>query len=284
MTKTRVFSIVLNYNRPKETLNCVASLNKQTGSFKHSIVVVNNSPKSHNNLIALNNQSNVFLIQNKKNLGFAGGNNRGIKYALEQGANYVCLVNDDAYLSKDCLKTLIGFMEKNKKVAIVSPKIYFAPGFEYHQERYLTKEKGKVIWYAGGIIDWQNILASHKGVNNVDKGQYNKQEETDFATGCVMLIKASVFSEIGFFDENYLMYWEDVDFCQRAKEKKLKVFFVGQAKAWHKNLGTQKKVLNKQKEKYMARSRLRFGLKYASLKLKLLLLKEHFFNNFLLKQ
>jgi len=288
MKKIRVFSIVLNFERPQETLKAVNSLIKQKGRFFHQVVIVDNS--STNDLKRLigqrgnfsTNKISVSLIENKKNLGFAAGNNIGIRFALKNKADYICLVNDDAYLDENCLATLVDYIRKNKEVGIVSPKIYFAPGFEYHQNRYQKKDLGKVIWYAGGKIDWQNIYSTHLGVDQVDKGQFNKSEETDFATGCVMLIKKQVFEKIGLLDENYLMYWEDADFCYRAKRVGFRVYFVAQAKAWHKNLGTQKGISNKQKEKYMIHSRLRFGLKYASLKIKILLLKEFLFH-FLIK-
>ncbi len=272
--KIKLFSIVLNYSRPKETINAVKSLQKQEGEFKQQIVVVDNSEKGNISLKEFEDQEDIHLIKIEKNLGYSKGNNRGIEYALEKEADYVLLLNDDAYLSKDCIDKMLKIMEKSKNTGIASPKIFFAPGYEYHKKKYEKDDKGKVIWYAGGVIDWDNILASHQGVDKINKSNFDKIEKTDFASGCVMLIKAEVFNKIGLLDPKYFMYWEDVDFCQRAKQAGYKVIYIGKAEAWHKNLGTVKGEENELKEKYMAWSRLLFAFKYAPLKTKLLLMKK----------
>jgi len=264
----KVVSIVVNYKRTGETLKAIDSLKNQKGKFNHRIIVVDNDSRD-DSVRKLRSLKNINLIENYKNIGFAAANNQGIKVALKNNADYVFLLNDDAWLDNDCINKLIT-SDKN----IVSPKIYFAPGFEYHKKKYEKTDLGKIIWYAGGKIDWNNIYASHIGVDMVDNGQFNKLKETDFATGCVMLIKTKVFQKIGLFDEKYFMYWEDVDFCEKAKRKKLTVFYDGFARAWHKNLGTQPGIVSKEKEKQMTKSRLRFGLKFASLKTKALLLKD----------
>jgi hypothetical protein len=278
MSRTKIYSVVLNYNRAEETKEAVTSLKKQQGDFDHQIVVVDNSPEQNKTIKKLGSKKAVTLIRPGKNVGYSKGNNQGIKYALKNEADYVCLVNDDAVLEKRCLQTLLNELESRSKAGIASPKIYFAPGYEFHKQRYSDEEQGKVIWYAGGKIDWSNMLASHRGVDEVDKGQFDQVEKTGFASGCVMLIKKQLFSDVGFLDPEYFMYWEDNDFSQRAKNAGYKVLYVGKATAWHKNLGTVKGKKNKSKEKNMARSRLRFGLKYASFKVKLLLLKNYLFN------
>ncbi len=264
----KIASIVVNYKRISETLKAVDSLNKQKGNLDQVIIVIDNNSKD-DSVSKLRTLKNIILIENHKNIGFAAANNQGIKIALKKKLDYVFLLNDDAWLDSNCLNELI---EGDKD--IISPKIYFVPGFEFHKKRYKKSDLGKVIWYAGGKIDWNNIYANHVGVDILDNNQFNKLKPTDFTTGCAMLIKTDVFQKIGLFDEKYFMYWEDVDLCQRARKKGLTVFYNGFAKAWHKNLGTQLGITSEQKEKQMARSRLRFGLKFANLKTKTLLLKD----------
>ena len=98
------------------------------------------------------------------NSGFSGGHNVGIKHALKNGAEYVIILNNDTYVAKELLKELISVMERDESIGIAVPKIYFASGYEYHKDRYTKAEKGKVFWYGGGIIDWDNMYQSHRGV------------------------------------------------------------------------------------------------------------------------
>ncbi|GAG55887.1 unnamed protein product, partial [marine sediment metagenome] len=130
-----------------------------------------------------------------------------------------------------------------------------------------------VIWYAGSRMDWENVLASHRGVDEVDIGRYQRMEETDFATGCCMLVKREVFEKIGLFDKKYFLYWEDNDFSQRAKKAGFKVYFAPEAVIWHKNAGSSKSgsFLH---DYYLTRNRLLFAFKYASLRAKIALIKE----------
>ncbi len=208
-----------------------------------------------------------------KNLGYAGGNNLGIKKALKDKADFIFLINNDTILDQKILIELIKASSLNKEIGILAPKIYFAPGYEFHQERYQKKDKGKVIWYAGGLIDWQNIIAFHRGVDEVESGQYDFSCPTDFASGCAMLIKKEVFRKVGFFDERYFLYLEDVDFCLKAQRKGFKIIFVPQAKLWHANAGSSQ-VGGPLHDYYLTRNRLLFGFKYARFRTKMALIRE----------
>jgi len=180
----------------------------------------------------------VIVLKNSQNLGFVEGNNVGIRYALKNGADWVLILNNDTTVAPDLLTQLIKQGNLINQSGILGPKIYFAPGFEYHKNRYKPSQRGKVFWYAGGIIDWDNVYCSHRGVDEVDKGQYDPPtggEETDFVSGCAMLVKKEVFDKIGLFDPRYFLYLEDVDFCQRAKKAGFKIIYVSQGKVWHYN-------------------------------------------------
>jgi GT2 family glycosyltransferase len=122
-------------------------------------------------------------------------------------------------------------------------------------------------------MDWSNIYASHVGVDEVDKGQYNKMGITDFATGCCMLIKSSVFRKVGLLNEKYFLYWEDIDFCVRAKKKKILSFYCPQAFIFHKNAESSSVGSNIQ-DYYQTRNRLLFGFYYAAYKVKASLFKQ----------
>lgn len=273
MNKLKIFVIILNFSSGQAILDCLKSLQKVKSDNRLEMLVVDNKSSDGSLTLIKKDFPEVKVIENEKNLGFAEGNNVGIRYALKKGADYVMLLNNDTVIEKNCLRELLKVVGKDKEIGIVSPKIYFAPGFEFHRKRYQKEERGKVIWFAGGEIDWQNILGIHRGVDEVDQGQYEEQREIEFATGCCLLVKKEVFGKIGLLDPKYFLYLEDLDFSVRVKKAGFKIVFSPKAIIWHKNLGTTSKESAERQAYYYTRNRLLFGLKYASLKTKIGLLK-----------
>lgn len=271
-----VFVSILNFNGRKNTLDCLESLKKiNIDDFKLTIIVVDNNSAERLNLRDESfGKIELKIIANEVNLGFSGGQNVGIKYALENGADYVLILNNDTYVDENFLKELIEAVEADKSIGITVPKIYFATGFEFHKERYSGKEKGKVMWYAGGEMDWKNIIGHNHGVDDVDEGQFDKLGETEVATGCCMLVKREVFEKIGYFDERYFLYYEDADLTMRVKDMGSKIFYVPKAKIWHKNAGSTGGSGSDIQDYYISRNRLLFGFQYASIRSKLALFRE----------
>ena len=271
----KIFAVVVNYHRQQDTIECLGSLFKSKINDKEfKVVLVENESQETEVKKFKQLFPTLEVIENKENTGFAKGNNIGIKYSLENGADYLVLINNDAIVKKDSIAKLIEVFEKNPDVGIVGPKIYFAEGFEYHKQRYNQKELGKVIWYAGGKVDWGNILGSHRGLDEVDKGQYNKAGITEFVSGCCMAVKKELFEKIGYLAEEYFLYMEDLDFNIRSQKAGFKIYYQPEAIVWHKNLGTTKKSINEKQQYYYTRNRMIFGFKWGSLKTKLLLVKE----------
>jgi len=271
----KITIVILHFQNQKLTTDCLESIKKlNLNDINLQVLVVNNNPEE--DLVKLEKSfTNFSFIKTKSNLGYAQGNNLGIKKALKQKPDFVFLLNNDTILDEDLLVELIAGFEEDKRIGIIGPKIYFAKGYEFHKERYQTDELGEVIWYAGGLIDWQNVVASHRGVDEVDKDQYDEFCQTDFVSGCAMMVKREVFEKIGFFNKNYFLYWEDVDFCQRAKKVGYLLFYDGKARVWHANAGSSA-VGGPLHDYYMSRNRLLFGLKYASWRIKLALIKQSF--------
>ncbi|KKQ96777.1 MAG: Glycosyltransferase [Candidatus Woesebacteria bacterium GW2011_GWA1_39_12] len=223
----KVFIVILNWNRPDDTLDCLKSVEKlQITNYKLQIVIVDNASSDDSVKLIRNfikNRSNVEVVVNKVNIGFVGGNNVGISYSLDQGADYVMVLNNDTVVDKNLLTEFLKASKKYPKAGILSPKIYFAPGFEFHKDRYIKDNLGKVLWYAGGQIDWDNVYGKNRGVDEVDKGQYDKVEEIDFATGTCMFMSRKALENIGLFDKKYFMYYEDMDLSMRIKKADFKV-------------------------------------------------------------
>lgn len=269
MDKLKVSIVVLNYKGMENTLECLESLrrlNKQ--KLNVELIVVENGSED-GSAEALSKIKDIQLITSDKNLGFSGGMNLGISFALNRQADYVILLNNDTYVDPNFALNLVNAA---KGAQIVCPKIYFAPGCEFYKSRYKKNDLGKVIWYAGGQIDWQNIIGIHFGVDEVDKDQFKKREIT-FATGCCMLINTEVFNKIGVLDEKYFLYLEDMDFSYRAKKAGFKILFDPKAFIWHKNAASAGGSGSRLQEYYITRNRLLFAFRYAKPRTKLALLK-----------
>lgn len=271
-----IFISILNFNGKKNTLACLESLkNIKREGFKLTIVVVDNGSYEYFDLTSGTiGDIPLIVIKNKKNLGFSGGQNKAIKYSMGNGADYVLVLNNDTYVDKNFLEKLLTFSEKDERIGILSPKIYFAPGFEFHKDRYSKKEQGLVLWYAGGVMDWNNVIGHHRGVDEVDKGQFDKVEDTELATGCCMLVKKEIFEKVGLLDDKFYLYYEDADLSIRATRKGFKIFYVPSSIIWHKNAGSAGGSGSKLQNYYIARNRLLFGMKYAPIRAKIALLKE----------
>lgn len=269
----RVAIILVNWNGETDTIACLTSISKLlTSHFSLFTIVVDNGSTDDSVPAIRKKFPRVEVIEAGKNLGFTGGNNLGIKRALEAGADFVWLLNNDTVVDKHALAVLVDVFG-DKRVGVAGSKIYFTAGREYHKDRYAKKDLGRVLWYAGGVIDWNNMYASHRGVDEVDEGQYDITEETQFVTGCSMMIRREVFHKIGSLDEKFFAYLEDVDFCLRAKHAGYKLLYVPRSIVWHKNAGSSG-VGSDTHQYYMTRNRLIVGFRYAPSRTKLALVRE----------
>jgi len=220
----KVFIIILNWNGARDTKECLESLEKLNYSPFEIIVVDNASTDdSIRNLKEKikDLKNGVILIENKSNLGFSGGNNVGVEYALKNGADYVLLLNNDTTVDAEFLKHLVLSGETDGSIGILAPKIYFF-------------DDPKRIWFGGGSFNW--IFGSgHIDFGKIDnEGADIEERKTQFITGCAMLVKSNVFKKIGMLDERFFLYYEDTDFSLRAKKEGFKCVFVPSAKIWHK--------------------------------------------------
>lgn len=272
----KVFVSILHYGAKENTLECLKSLKiLSTTSYQLLTIVVDNaSPEPLNVEEKEFKDINLKIIKNKVNLGFAGGHNVVVSESIRQGVDYILILNNDTIVDKNLIEELLKIDQKG--VGIIAPKIYFAPGFEFHRDRYKENERGKVIWYAGGVIDWDNVIAKHRGVDEVDSGQFDKAQETNFASGACMLVKREVFEKVGLLDGKYFLYYEDSDLCMRVKRAGYKIMLAPKAILWHKNAGAAGGSGSPLQDYYITRNRLLFGIRYAPIRAKLSLIRESF--------
>jgi|SRR3989304_7749692 len=280
---TKVFVIILSWNVKKDTVETINSLLKSgINNFSLKIVVVDNGSTdgSAREIAKLFKTSKIKkgittkLIELDKNLGFAEGNNVGIRYSLDSKADYVVLLNDDTLVDSKMLINLLAEIKKYKDAGAISPKIYFAKGYEFHK-RYISSDLGKIIWYAGGNIDWDNVYGSNHGVDEVDVGQFDKVSETDFTTGCCVIFPRKVLTDVGLYDKRYFAYMEDADLSQRMKNAGWKVLYSPRAHLWHK-VSQSSGIGSDLNDYFLTRNRMLFGMRYARLRTKIALLRESF--------
>ncbi len=271
--KKKVFVIIVNWNGWKDTLVCLASMEKVSQRYAEvTVVVVDNGSTNESVEVIRKKFPKITLLESGKNLGFTGGNNFGIRFAIQHGADFVWLLNNDTFVQRDVLSMMKVF--KDESVGICGSKIYFAAGHEFHHDRYKEAERGKVFWYAGGLVDWANMYASHRGVDEVDHGQYDKTVSTPFITGCSMMIKREVIEKVGVLDNRYYLYLEDLDYCLRAKNAGYKLMYAPSSVLWHVNAGSSARPGNPLHEYYFTRNRLLLGFRYAPVRTKLALWRE----------
>jgi GT2 family glycosyltransferase len=230
MSSSNIAVIVLNFNGSEDTLACLESLTKN-GELKCEIIVVDNGStdssvsrlddwarkknipiQSTKNLLEkgyvtetsppASDRPKLSLIQTGANLGFAGGNNVGIRYALKREVEYFLLLNNDTVVPPGVVSHLI-LAAREEKAGIVGTRI-------------CCFDRPEHVWFLGGEFRWWNSRMRQKASRGSEENSVVLP--TDWVTGCCMLVHRSVFERIGLLDENAFFYREDVDFCERAAE------------------------------------------------------------------
>lgn len=276
----KIAIIVLNWQQAQLTINTIESVKKiNHQDFIYQIFLVDNGSKD-NCVNEFNNKyghdKKVTLIFMPVNLGFAAGNNVGIKEALRLKYDYILLLNSDVLVDPNFLKELYLPFKNNPKLGMTGPKIYFAPGFEFHKDRYSKNEIGKVIWSAGGVVDWDNVYANNIGIDEVDNGQYNKPKDNlEFITNCCVLVKSEAIIKAGLMPEEYFMYCEDGDFCQQIYHHGYQIAYQPKAFIWHLNSGSSQAGGGPFHDYFLTRNRLIFASKYAPFRTKFALFREN---------
>jgi GT2 family glycosyltransferase len=215
-----VYVIVLNWNGKEDTLACLESLRK-TDYGNYKVVLVDNGSEDDSVYAVREKFPEVEIVETGKNLGFAGGNNVGIEYAMKAGADYIYLINNDTAVEPGYLKALVEAAEADPRVGLAGSKIcYFS-----EPDR---------IWFAGGTINWLCNRGQHIGLDELDKGQYDEMREVGYLTGCSLLIRREAVERVGVLSDDYFLYYEDCDYSLRIKNAGYKNLYVPKSKIYHK--------------------------------------------------
>jgi len=212
--------VIVNWNGAEDTRECLRSIERTSSSEDVIIILVDNgsrSPLSDQDISAL--ALDVEYIRLPANVGFTGGNNAGIKRALELGVQYILLLNNDTVLIANIVDDLVQVLERNAEIGVAGAVNYF---YHNHQE----------VWQAGGVIDFKKIQI--KQVVPPVELESNNLIDVDYVPGSCLMIRASLLREAGLFDERYFAYAEEADLCYRVKGLGHRVVVVAHAKILHK--------------------------------------------------
>ena len=220
MKEPSVAIIIINWNCFDYTHECLVSLEKLDYAAAEVILVDNAS--TDDSLLKLKREHpNLHFVQNDENLGFTGGNNSGIKYALEKGFEYLLLLNNDTIVQPDFLSVLIQSIDNKAEFAAAQPKIF------YNHDR-------NMLWHAGGIYFGIFSRPWVVGYRRKDKARYNKQKEVDWITGCAFLVKSNVVREIGATSELFFYgCYDDVEWSLRMRDAGYKLLYCPQSVIYH---------------------------------------------------
>jgi GT2 family glycosyltransferase len=221
MSDPLVIAVILNTNRREDTLACLESLHRQDYP-RLEIIVLDNACSDGSNEAIRAQYPRVQIISLEDNLGYAGNNNTGIQAAVSQGADWVYILNEDIVLAEDSVRRLVEAAESDPRVGMAGPMVY------HH-------EHPEVIQSAGGELTrfW---LSRHSGQNQPDQGQYSSTRPVDWVSGCAILARRDVIEQCGPLDARFFYYWEETEWCVRARRAGWTVLFVPEAKIWHKGV------------------------------------------------
>lgn len=213
--------VILNWNGKNDTLECLSSL-QHLKEKDYDVVVVDNGSSDGSKEAIAAFFPGVTLLCQEKNLGFAGGCNVGIRHALQNGARWICLLNNDAVVDPDFLCPLIATMQKDEQIGILGGQI----------RMYGDRER---LDHLGGR--WDAETASFELIGNrtlASEMHWDENAEIDYVCGAALFARREVFEKIGLFEEDFFLIWEEADLCQRAKKAGFKVKVCMAAKIYHK--------------------------------------------------
>ncbi len=249
MDGSKVCAVVVNWNGREYIEPCLETL-VASDYAPLEVLVVDNASTDGSPEFVRESFPSVGLLLNDRNEGYAAGANAGVKAALDGGADYVLLLNNDVELAPDAVARLVETAREHPGAAFVGPKIY------YH-------EPPDVIWSLGGAVSYWSGNIRHIAIRRRDDGRYEGVREVDYVTGASILCASAALRRIGLMDEAYYMYNEDTDWCARAKRHGYSVLVEPRAKVWHKVSMSSGGGLTQYKVYHRLRSTLRFFSLYA---------------------
>jgi GT2 family glycosyltransferase len=211
-----VSAIVVTYNCADYVGRCLESLARS--STPMDVVVVDNGSADGTAGAVRRGHPAVAVIE-QENVGYAGGNNTGFDWARRRGSRYAFVVNPDVAVGPRCVERLVEFMDGHDRSAIASPKIHYPDG--------------RTIWFAGASIDWTTGATPHRGMGQIDSGQFDEVQTMDRTCGAAMLVRMSAVERIGPMPDDYFLYFEETEWSRRFIAEGFELHYVPAAECVH---------------------------------------------------
>ncbi|MBS1902334.1 MAG: glycosyltransferase family 2 protein [Bacteroidetes bacterium] len=219
----RIGIVLVHLNAYADSALCLQSLESMTYP-NAEIIVVDNGSTDGTGYRLREEFPAVTHLRSEENLGFTGGNNIGIEYSMSHGCDHVLLLNNDTIITPGFLEPLVERLLSLDTIAAVSGKIYYYPS--------AMGGRDKIIWYAGAFQKWHTGY-HHVGVFEEDRGQFDTACTTEYASGCLMLMRGDLIKTLGGLSKEYFIYWEESDWCMRARERGYSCWYEPRAVIYH---------------------------------------------------
>jgi GT2 family glycosyltransferase len=235
--------ITVNFNQPEATIAFLRSVKENTQNDQIELILVDNGSREDHQSEFENVFPGLIYIRSIQNLGFAGGNNLGIKLAK---GDFLLLLNNDTEITSNLVNQLTTELDNNQEIGLISPLILYF-------------DSPEIIQYAG-FTEMNYITGRNAGVGSFDvnTGQYNNtSRETGFCHGAAMMCRKADLDIAGLMPENYFLYYEELDWCEKFKKAGKKIWFTGHTSILHKesiSVGKESKI----KTYFMTRNRMLF--------------------------
>jgi GT2 family glycosyltransferase len=214
--------VVLNWNGANDTLACLDSLATLTYPNFNVIVVDNGSTDdSLDKLHAYSSPFPLVLLETRQNLGYAGGNNVGTRHALEHGADFVLVLNNDTTVAPDLLEQLVDAAQRTPDAGVFTARVMYF-------------DNPELVWFDGAHWNESALRLEWPGQGAHESELSSTDHDTDYACGAALFFRAEVARQIGLLDETFFLVWEEVDWCFRARKAGWRNRVVAAAKVWHK--------------------------------------------------
>jgi len=238
MRYPKVTIIILNYNGFNDTKKCLKAIAKTKYSNFKVIIADNGSSENEAETLKKTYIDKRFqFVRFNKNLGFSGGNNKILKYTKSK---YVILLNNDTQVPPNWLAPLIKTMEKDNSIAVAQPKILWLKNKKYFD----------YSGACGGFIDMFGYPFTRGRIfdtQEVDKGQYNSMKDIFWASGAAMILRRSIFDKVGYFDELFFNYMEEIDLCFRIRKAGFRIVCEPKSYIFHKVASTASRQIFKKR-------------------------------------
>lgn len=236
-----VVAVILNWNNLPDTLECVDSV-MRSDYPNLDVLVVDNDSRDDPTANLTTRFPSVRVLRTVKNLGYGGGNNCGLRDAIEHGAAYVLLLNNDAIVAQDMISKLVSIMEGDGRIALLTPRVFYY-------------DRPAEVYWDGGTIDWEIGATPHDSRDLSLDGGIMRSEWLD---GCAMLVRSAAARDFGLLDERYFLYFEDTEWSLRAARRGWVNAVAPAAHAWHKVSRSTGGIANPAVRFYFVRNRYLF--------------------------